>query len=69
MKIIPNIPKPTSVEVESYLARWDSLENYVLQEGSLDKLFFKTYPQNNDIKNATYYLSKDLFYHYLILVS
>ncbi len=51
MKIIPNIPKPTSIEVEGYLARWDSLENYVLQEGSLDKLFFKTYPQNNDIND------------------
>lgn len=40
---------PTITEVNKYLERWDSLENYVLQEDALDKLFFETYPNNNDI--------------------
>lgn len=31
--------------------KWDSLENYVLQENSLDKLFFKTYTNNDDIND------------------
>ena len=44
-----NIPQPTKTEVEKYLNKWKSLENYVLQEKSLDKLFFYTYPNNNDI--------------------
>lgn len=44
-----NIPIPCKNEVEKYLDKWDSLENYVLQENSLDKLFFKTYPSNDDI--------------------
>ncbi len=43
------IPTPSRNEVEKYLKIWDSLENYVLQESSLDKLFFTTYPKNNDI--------------------
>lgn len=44
-----NIPKPSKEEVEKYLKLWDSLENYVLQENSLNKLFYKTYPKNTDI--------------------
>lgn len=44
-----NIPKPSKKEVEKYLKLWDSLENYVLQENSLNKLFYKTYPKNTDI--------------------
>ena len=43
------IPRPCKKEVEKYLKRWDSLENYVLQESSLNKLFFNTYPENKDI--------------------
>lgn len=43
------IPNPNKNEVEKYLKKWDSLENYVLQENSLDKLFFYTYPYNIDI--------------------
>ena len=46
-----NIPRPCKSEVEKYLNRWDSLENYVLQESSLYKLFHKTYPKNNDIND------------------
>lgn len=40
---------PTIEEVNKYLKRWDSLENYVLQEDALAKLFFETYPYNKDI--------------------
>ena len=32
-----NIPTPCKSEVKKYLDKWDSLENYVLQENSLDK--------------------------------
>lgn len=46
-----NIPTPCKNEVKKYLDKWDSLENYVLQENSLDKLFFKTYPNNDDIND------------------
>lgn len=35
-----NIPQLNKNEVEKYLSKWDSLENYVLQESALDKLFF-----------------------------
>lgn len=46
------IPKPTPTEIESYLELWDSLENYVLQESSLNKLFSKTYPLNTNIDDV-----------------
>ncbi len=46
-----NLPMPTRQEVEKYLRKWDTLENYVLQENSLDKLFFYTYPNNIDIND------------------
>lgn len=46
-----NIPIPCKNEVKKYLYKWDSLETYVLQENSLDKLFLKTYPNNNDIND------------------
>lgn len=46
-----NIPSPSVEEVEKYLKLWDSLENYVLQENSLNKLFFKTYPNNDNIED------------------
>lgn len=48
MKILP---RPTRQEVEKYLRKWNTLENYVLQENSLDKLFFCTYPNNIDIND------------------
>lgn len=47
--MLANDYKPSQSEVEKYLSRWDSLENYVLQENALDKLFFNTYPENDDI--------------------
>ena len=47
--MLANDYKPSQSEVEKYLSRWDSLENYVLQENALDKLFFNSYPENDDI--------------------
>ena len=46
-----NVPRPSKSEVLKYLNRWDSLENYVLQENSLNKLFFNTYPLNDNIED------------------
>lgn len=45
------VPRPNRKEVIKYLEQWDSLENYVLQEKSLDKLFFHTYPLNTKIED------------------
>ena len=46
-----DIRRPCKKEVVKYLNLWDSLENYVLQERSLDKLFFHTYPKNTEIED------------------
>lgn len=43
------LPTPCKKEIEKYLKKWNTLENYVLQESSLNKLFFHTYPNNTDI--------------------
>lgn len=51
MKKVIDIPSPSKNEVIKYLDKWNSLENYVLQEQSLDKLFLETYPKNTDIKD------------------
>jgi hypothetical protein len=40
-------PKPN--EVQKYLNKWKELENYVLQEESLNKLFSEHYSENKDI--------------------
>ena len=45
MKII----RPSEKVVIEYLDKWDNLENYVLQESSLKKLFTRTYPLNNNM--------------------
>ena len=47
-----NINYPTVHEVQKYLNKWDNLENYVLQEKSLEKLFKETYPKNNIIEDV-----------------
>lgn len=44
-----NIPTPSNDELKKYLKKWDTMENYVLQENALNKLFFETYPNNNDM--------------------
>jgi len=46
------IINPSSNEVKKYLLKWDSLENYVLQENALEKLFQKTYPKNENIEDV-----------------
>ena len=46
-----DIPRPCKKEVVKYLNLWDSWENYVLQERSLDKLFFHTYQKNTEIED------------------
>lgn len=43
------VPTPSKEQLEVYLAKWDALENYHLQEDALDKLFFKLCPKNSDI--------------------
>ena len=62
------IPNPSKDEVKKYLQKWDSLDNYVLQESSLDKLFLKTYPNNTDINDIlikasslNYFYSTNIF--------
>lgn len=45
------VPKPCKKEVIKYLENWDKLENYVLQEKSLDKLFIDTFPNNTIIED------------------
>ena len=52
MKIISDFKKPSNEEVEFYLKKWDSLEDYSLQENSLRKLFLQTYPLNNDLDDV-----------------
>lgn len=44
--------RPTTNEVNIILRRWETLENYFLQERSLKKLFTITYPENKDIDNV-----------------
>lgn len=44
-----DIPRPTVNQVKMYLYKWSTLEDYSLQEKSLDKLFFELCPENKDI--------------------
>lgn len=50
-KVKPNVPNPSSDQVEHYLRAWDELENYHLQEDALDKLFFTLCPLNTDVSD------------------
>ncbi|OGV31339.1 MAG: hypothetical protein A2020_11445 [Lentisphaerae bacterium GWF2_45_14] len=45
----PSPPLPCETEVNKYLEKWDTLENYSLQEKTLDKLFFSLSPHNTAI--------------------
>lgn len=47
----PNVPHPSSEQVEHYLRAWAELENYHLQEDALDKLFFTLCPENSDMSD------------------
>ena len=44
-----DIPRPSANQVERYIGKWSTLEDYSLQEKSLDKLFFELCPENKDI--------------------
>lgn len=46
------VPTPSVEEVEYYLNAWKALENYSLQESSLDKLFLRTYPLNKELDDV-----------------
>lgn len=45
------LPTPSVEEVEFYLAQWDGLEDYHLQENALNRLFFELSPENKDISD------------------
>lgn len=46
-----DVPTPSKEQVEHYLAKWDTLESYRLQENALNALFFKLCPKNTDISD------------------
>lgn len=48
-KLDIDVPYPSIEQVEFYLAKWDELENYHLQEDALNKLFLELCPSNKDI--------------------
>lgn len=45
------IPTPSKEEVDKYLEKWKTLENYVNQENSLKKLFVDLIPENKMIED------------------
>jgi len=45
------ISRPSCSEVNKYLENWKKMENYVLQENALKKLFTETYPNNVEIED------------------
>lgn len=51
-KVNQDLPDPCVEQVEQYLDKWDSLEDYALQEDALDKLFFELCPENKDISDV-----------------
>ena len=51
-KADPDIPRPSCSEARFYIERWESLENYRLQENALNKLFLIVYPKNVDLDDV-----------------
>jgi len=47
-----NIESPSENEVEKYLARWNSNDEYVQSDESLSKMFTQTYPFNDNIHDV-----------------
>ena len=45
------VPKPTKEQIEIYLKKWESLDNYQLQEKALDMLFHNLCPENRKIED------------------
>jgi hypothetical protein len=46
------IERPSPKIIKRYLNLWDSLDSYVMQESSLEKLFSRTYPLNTDLDDV-----------------
>ena len=46
-----NVPKPSHSEVQKYLDKWQTLDNYPKQESALNKLFFEFAPGNTDMND------------------
>ncbi len=46
-----SIPQPSKEEIKKYLEKWDSREDFVLQEEALRLLFQDTYPRNGRIEH------------------
>lgn len=51
MKTTVSIPTPSKKEVIKYLDKWGTLEHYVWQEKSLNKLFSEIYPNNTKLED------------------
>ena len=51
VKMAQMLLTPSVDQVEYYLAQWDALENYHLQEDALDRLFLTLCPENNNISD------------------
>ena len=45
------IKKPCQEELKKWLEAWESMDNYRNQEKALNKLFYKTYPKNIDMRD------------------
>lgn len=45
------ITDPSAKTLNQFIRRWETLEKYVAQERSLNKLFSKVYPKNNDLND------------------
>lgn len=52
LKEANGVPRPSKVEMEKYLRKWDETENYVFPDQALEKLFTKTYPKNTELENV-----------------
>ena len=52
IKMQAQLPEPSPDILEVYLAKWDALENYHLQEDALDKLFHQLCPKNEKIEDV-----------------
>ena len=50
-KTIEKSYRPNLVEVNRYLEKWQTLENYRLQEDALNKLFVELCPKNDNISD------------------
>jgi len=44
-----DIPPPSVALVQAYAKKWETLDQYVAQERSLEKLFTATYPKNDHL--------------------